>query len=184
MENASKALLMAASILMGVMIATVAVALFNSFGGFGKEIMTQIEAKQVSEFNAQFTKYYGEVFNEETNAYEKIKLTAHDVVTLVNLASKNNIEHEIQQQTRENENSYYIRILLREGNKEHKNFEKTTEEQLKNFVKERINTIKVITQNEEKIIDMDYYYVKDIKISKKTGRVNYVEIEKLPRINN
>ena len=88
MENASKALLMAASILMGVMIATVAVALFNSFGGFGKEIMTQIEAKQVSEFNAQFTKYYGEVFNEETNAYEKIKLTVHDVVTLVNLASK------------------------------------------------------------------------------------------------
>jgi len=56
MENASKALIMAASILIGVMIISVGVALFNSFGGFSKDIMTGIEETQVAEFNTQFLK--------------------------------------------------------------------------------------------------------------------------------
>ena len=43
MENASKALLMVASVLLGLMIISVGVALFNSFGGSSASIMNKIE---------------------------------------------------------------------------------------------------------------------------------------------
>ena len=58
MENASKALIMAASILLGVMIISVGVALFNSFVGFSSDITNEIEKKKIEQFNLQFLKYY------------------------------------------------------------------------------------------------------------------------------
>ncbi len=116
MENASKALIMAASVLLGIMIISVGVALFNSFGGFSRDITSEIERRQIEEFNTQFLKYYGETteYNEEKNRYEKqkIKVTTHDIVTLANLAKKNNTENQIETQNGKNQNSSYIQIEL------------------------------------------------------------------------
>jgi len=170
MENASKALIMAASILLGVMIISVGVALFNSFGGFSKDIMTGIEETQVAEFNTQFLKFYGAIYNEKTEQTETIKLTAHDVVTLANLAQKNNVEHDVQDQNGRSINSYYVQIKV---NKE-SSFEKLTEDKLTDFIQENNKTYE--TKNSENI---QYFFIKSIEISDITGRVIYIEIQKL-----
>lgn len=176
MENASKALLMAASILLGLMIVTVGVVLFKSFGGFSREITTEIERKQISQFNAQFQKYEGYInfYDEETNSQrsEKIKLTTHDIVTLANLAQKNNKEYELEKpkSDKENESTYYVQINLNDGtNSKNRNLEKWKETELTNFME----------SNNMENNEIKYYFIKNIIISNITGRVTYVEIQKL-----
>lgn len=172
MENASKALLMAASILLGLMIVTVGVVLFKSFGGFSREITTEIQKKQISEFNAQFLKYEGKSFNSETNQNEIIKITTHDIVTLANLAQKNNKEYELEKSKsdKENESTYYVQINLNDGtNSKNRNLEKWKETELTNFME----------SNNMENNEIKYYFIKNIIISNITGRVTYVEIQKL-----
>lgn len=172
MENASKALIMAASVLLGIMIISVGVTLFNSFGGFSRDITSEVERRQIEEFNIQFLKYYGETteYNQEKNRYEKqkIKVTTHDIVTLANLAKKNNTENQIETQTGKNQNSSYIQIELI---KKYKNLEKLNEEQLANFIKE--NNMK----NND--LETRYYYISNVEINKTTGKVIYVQVEEL-----
>lgn len=57
MENASKALLMAAGVLIGVMILTTMIVLFTTFGDLGREYNQKLETQSIMEFNNQFTKY-------------------------------------------------------------------------------------------------------------------------------
>lgn len=168
MENASKALIMAASILLGIMIISVATALFNSFGGSSREIMDEIERRQIAEFNTQFLKYYGENYNTDTGKIEKIKITSHDIITLTNLAKKNNIEYEVQDQNTKNDNSNYIQIDV----KNRKNLEKLNEEKLIEFLQE--NRYKENTESETK-----YYYIENLETSTKSGRVIYIQILEL-----
>ncbi len=173
MENASKALIITASVLLGLMIVSVGVVLFKSFGGFSREITTEIQKKQISEFNAQFLKYEGKSFNSETNQNEIIKITTHDIVTLANLAQKNNIEYELTDKTqskKKNESTYYVQINLEEGTNKNRNLEKWTEKELTNFMQENNMT----GNNQTK-----YYYINNIVISHITGRVTYVEIKLL-----
>lgn len=173
MENASKALTIAASVLLGLMIVSVGVVLFKSFGGFSREINTEIQKKQIAEFNTQFLKYEGQSFNSETKQNEIIKITTHDIVTLANLAQKNNIEYELTNQAqskKKNENTYYVQINLEDGTSTNRNLEKWTEKELTNFIQENN-----MTQNNK----MKYYYINDIIISNITGRVTYVEIKLL-----
>ena len=66
MENASRALIMAAGVLVGVLLLSLAVFLFTIFGNFGSEMTTQMNEKNLSEFNAQFTKY--ESYQDETDS--------------------------------------------------------------------------------------------------------------------
>lgn len=173
MENASKALIMAASVLLGLMIISVGVVLFKSFGGFSREITNEIQKKQIAEFNTQFLKYEGKSFNNETKQNEIIKITTHDIVTLANLAQKNNIEYELTNQTqskKKNENTYYVQIDLEEGTKKSTNLERWTEKELTDFMQEN-------NMNQDNKIK--YYYINNIEISNITGRVTYVEIKKL-----
>ena len=57
MENASKALLMAAGVLIGVLILTLAVYLFATFGATSAELHKQQATDRLNEFNSQFTSY-------------------------------------------------------------------------------------------------------------------------------
>ena len=78
MENAAQALYMAAGVLIGLMILSLGVYLFADFGQTSKELHEQIDFNQITEFNAQFTKFEG------------IDATIHDVISLANLAEQNN----------------------------------------------------------------------------------------------
>lgn len=160
MENASKALIMAASILLGIMIISVGVTLFQSFGGFSRDISSEIEKNKISEFNSQFLKFYN----------DNIELTAHDVVTLANLAQKNNIEQEVQEG-----NTAYIKVRLKEPKY---SLEKFTEEQLNKLLQEQSdNLIKI----DDELVSKYYYKIIDIKLDENSGRINYVYIEKMQR---
>lgn len=81
MENASKALLMAAGVLIGVLILSLAVFLFINFGQQAKQIHGQITANQLTQFNAQFNLYEGR---------KEKDVTIYQIVTMANLAYENN----------------------------------------------------------------------------------------------
>lgn len=85
MENASKALIMAAGLLIGILILSLAVYLFVSFGSTSSELHKQNEEKQIEQFNSQFTSYEG-----------KEGITIYDVVTIANLATENNIYYDFE----------------------------------------------------------------------------------------
>ena len=77
MENASKALLMAAGILMGVLILALMVTLFISSQDITKSYEETKQSEAVQQFNVNFTKYLGQ------------DLTIHQVVTICNFAYNN-----------------------------------------------------------------------------------------------
>ncbi len=83
MENASKALLMAAGVLIGILILSLAVYLFATFGSASAELHKENEQNQINQFNSQFTSYVG-----------KDNVTIYDVITAANLATENNINYE------------------------------------------------------------------------------------------
>ena len=47
MENASRALIMAASVLLGIMIISVGVALFNTFSEFSRDTLEKVDEKKL-----------------------------------------------------------------------------------------------------------------------------------------
>lgn len=80
MENASDALIMAASVLLAMMIISLGVYLFSSFANTAEESETIIFEKNVNEFNSRFLKF--------ENAEQ---ITIHDIVSLANFARDNNL---------------------------------------------------------------------------------------------
>lgn len=100
MENASKALLMAAGVLIGILIISLGVYLFANFGGTSSQIHADIEKNQIEQFNSQFTTYVG-----------KDNVTIHDIISMANLATQNNRNYEFSKQGATGNNNY-ITVLL------------------------------------------------------------------------
>ena len=108
MENASKALLMAATILISVMLVSLATYLFATFGNYSKNINDNINQKTKQEFNAQFTKYETSETGEPCTVY--------DIVTIINLAKNCNDQYEEYQNGRisdfKNDSNSYIYVTV------------------------------------------------------------------------
>ena len=85
MENASKALIMAGGILIGLLIISLAVYLFVDFGKTAADINDQNAAQQVTEFNSRFTKY--ESYKDDEGNW---KTTIYDIISLAGYAKENN----------------------------------------------------------------------------------------------
>lgn len=79
MENATQALIMAAGILIGVLILSLAVYLYADFGAAATQVQTQVEANRLVQFNTQYT-----VFVSRTDT------TIYDIVSIANRAIENN----------------------------------------------------------------------------------------------
>ena len=68
MENASKALLIAGAILIAILIISLAVLIFNRFGGSAKEA-ANMDEQEVKVFNSKITPYLGEkISGSQVNA--------------------------------------------------------------------------------------------------------------------
>lgn len=93
MENASKALLMAAGVLIGVLILSLAVFLFINFGEQAEQIHGEITSNQLTQFNAQFNVYEG-----------RRDVTIYQIVTIANLAYENN--------QKETDETYKVKVFL------------------------------------------------------------------------
>lgn len=83
MENTSKALLISAEVLIGIILASLMVFLYVTMSVWGRGIEENINIKEVYEFNAKFTVYD----NRED-------LTAQDVASIINLAKNYNEKYE------------------------------------------------------------------------------------------
>ena len=79
MENASKALLMAAEVLIAMMIVSLGVYVFYTYSQTSREIHDKKAGQQLVEFNAKYTKYV-----------DQTTLTIYDVRTIANYAKKDN----------------------------------------------------------------------------------------------
>lgn len=98
MENASKALLMAAGVLIGLLVLSLAVYLFMSFGAESQEIYAEIENKQLNKYNAQFNVYSG-----------REDITIYEIISLANLAKENNLSN---QTYTDYETKYKVEIFM------------------------------------------------------------------------
>jgi len=81
MENATQALLIAAGVLIGILILSLGVYLFHTFGGFAADTQSKVDANQIAQFNAKFLQYVG-----------RTDLTIQDIITVKNYALENNKE--------------------------------------------------------------------------------------------
>lgn len=135
MENASNALLMAAAVLIGIMILSTGVYLFVQFSSTSRQISNQLSDNKIAQFNSQFTKYEGST-----------EITAHDIVSVANLAKQNNQEY--YGDSGRNSDAYYIQVKLENaGAYNTTNFESERNDEIfyQNFLKNNdlIGTTKV-----------------------------------------
>lgn len=152
MENASKALIMAAEVMIGVLVLSLMAYLFITFSSNSSEIAKQMDENKLTEFNAQFDKYKG-----------KSDISIHDIVSLASLARENNDYYELKNSTNSN---YYIKVYLDViGSIENKGNEiKDFEENMTSLIKDNMNKN---YKCDEVIYSSVTGRVKEIKFSKK-----------------
>lgn len=83
MENATKALLISAGILIGIIILSIAVYLYGGISSYMSRTQDEMESNAIYKFNTQFLNYQTEGDEE---------LSFQDVVTAANIAYENNFE--------------------------------------------------------------------------------------------
>ena len=169
MENASKALLMAGGVLLGIMVLSLGVLLFASFGGTSSQIHDNIEENQTTQFNSQFTSYEG-----------KDNVTIHDVVSMAKLATQNNQNYEFAHRAAADVtgNDRYISVLCNNISIELGYNESQTAEQRKNQMEAHFNDL---ISNELSLVNADGLpkYDVQVQISDVTKRVYKVICKKI-----
>lgn len=178
MENASNALIMAASVLIGVLILSIGVVLFTNFSDAGHSTAEKMNEKKLSEWNNAYLKYYGTntvtkiVSGVEHNVTEPIRVTPHDIVTVINSARENNIKNDFGaistwDSYRGQESCNYVQIIIRGKTDKAETWDKTATDL---FLKECISDTGITK----------YYYCKECKISSITKKVYKVTFELMP----
>lgn len=161
MENASKALLMIAGVLLGVLILTIMVYVFNHFGNYNQEVMEEMREKDIQAFNNNFYKF-------ESTTGDIIKVTMHDIVGLVKFAKEYNTKNGVSYG-----DAIYISVCIN-GTR----IEEETEEQLMN----RLSDIEMVSRtdaNGDLIVVEKYYFIcQEIRTNKNTRRVNYINFRR------
>lgn len=152
MENASKALIMAVSIILGIMIITFLCFVFGMLKNYNSKNMAQIEETETARFNKEFFKYY-------ENGKDVIKVTVHDIISISNFVKENNLKYDVKEAT---QNSYYVTIDVYTKSEKIYNFEKINQDEYTNFL-EQNKTFKC----------------SEIRINKITKRVEYVKYEEV-----
>ena len=89
MEDVSKALLMAAGILLAILVMAVAARFFSSASDLMESFQTQEKVSIATQFNSRFTKYIG---SRNTDSSIRGYATIHDIVWLANFAWNYNNE--------------------------------------------------------------------------------------------
>ena len=114
MENASKALIMAAEILVGVLIISIAVYLIMTMGEYSANTTSRLEDAQITQFNQQFLQYYGTTATQGEEPHP-IECTIHEIVGVANLVQKINTQYGFEEVEEISDDSYYIQIDLKIG---------------------------------------------------------------------
>lgn len=161
MENASKALLMAAAILIGVVILSLAVYLYTSFSSSTAEMQHQMELDQINNFNSRFLAYDG-----------KEDLTIYDIITVANLAEESNKNYQVYGEGLQDA-SFYVAVFKGSDNGQKKGFENYTSSNPSIEYYLRNGEMQEVQENGQKVLRLTKYRC-DVKINDNTGRVNKV----------
>lgn len=121
MENASKALLMAAGVLVGLLIISIAVFLFSDFAATSSRVHDELEQERIRQFNTQFIKYVGK------------ESTIYDIISVINTAKDSNNYYNL---TQADSSNYYITVNFKGKKQEHKN-----KEELDELIKADVNSV-------------------------------------------
>ena len=101
MENASKALIIAGGVLIGVLVVGLFVRLVTIFGSFSANINNKIATDQVVAYNKNFYQYQG-----------KIDITADDIAGLINYARQCNEDRKLSNNSNDVNNKFFIHIQI------------------------------------------------------------------------
>lgn len=160
MENAVKALYIAAGVLIAVLVLSLAVVLYSSLQSYVENSHKQIKNNDISSFNTKYLNYINYVGGKL-----QFELTPQDIVTVANMAYENNIKYNSDPaQWDANENSLYVKVTcvgLTWGEVDWNNRER---------LDTRINEL-MISILEHKPERKYYCYAEDVDISSKTGQV-------------
>ncbi len=132
MENATRALLIAAGVLMGVLILTLGISLFTSLNQYTTQTQQTMEENANFKFNNQFSKhinYYGEKARPKESEVGT-PLTIQDIVTAANTAYQNNFEHNITAEDYNSDfsaNQLYVQVNLGQNKHLEKNINNNAE---------------------------------------------------------
>ena len=154
MENASKALLMAAGVLIGVAVLTLAVYLYTSFSGSAQSVEKDIEQGQLEQFNNQFIQFSAK------------ECTISDILTCVNLADDYNTKNEFKN----TETNYYITVKV--DNTPVNKLKSSSE--IKKILKKKPDDYAKISDEGLEL----YKYKCTVDYSSETGKVNIVNFTK------
>lgn len=105
MENATKALLIAAGVLIGLMILSLGIILYTSLGNFVDKYQKEADEIALHKFNEQYTRY----INCDEDDKIQFTLTIQDVVTAANNARENNQNYQLEEPT---DNNYYVTVNM------------------------------------------------------------------------
>lgn len=152
MENASKALLIGAGVLIGVIILSMAVYLFGFFGRYAENTQNRITENQLAQFNDKFLKYSG-----------LTDLTIQDLITVKNYALESNNKYGnynlFLNEFRAADNNEYIDVFYKNiSTTQILIFYKSDEELLKESLNKK-------------------YTCKEVVVNRNTGRVNKIYFE-------
>ncbi len=166
MENATKAMIMAASVLLGVMIISFGTALFTSFANYSADVQEELEMNALQEFNTQFIKYYNGSTGQKGDK-EPILVTAHELVSLANLAKETNIVNEISNETGYSTLTQYIQIdILQIAGM--RNFEKKSSQEYHTFLAQND-----IIYQDDGTTKAKYFFCTQVEYNT-FGQVNYM----------
>lgn len=160
MENASKALLMAAAILIGVVILSLAVYLYTSFSSSTAEMQHQMELDQINNFNSRFLAYDG-----------KEDLTIYDIITVANLAEESNKNYQVYGEGLQDA-SFYVAVFKDDSNLT-RSFEINTFHYWHISDDLRDKEMQKVIENGQEVLRLVKYKC-EVKINDNTGRVNKV----------
>ena len=168
MENATKALLIAAGVLIGMMILSMGVYLYYSIGSYVERSQEQIAQQEVDKFNTQFYNYQSD---------ENEIFSFQDVVTAANLAYENNIKYEFPNNINELKsvisagNDNYVQVVLNKciiGNAEQNSVN------LEMYVGNKEALAVILSNNYDK-----RYKCSDIETSKDSKRVYLLKFTRI-----
>ena len=156
MENTSKALIMAAEILIGVLLLTLMVFLFYAMGTFSKTVDENIETKNVSEFNINFEKYRG-----------KTDITAQDIISMGNLAKQYNAQMENEQ----------LQILVTGVSAKYRYVHTLKDEETYNFIYDYSMVARTVEG--KRVEEVRHFACTEMIYNKDTGRINRIVLKNL-----
>lgn len=145
MENATKALIIAASMLIAIMVISIGVYLFATMSGYTTSAQKKIIDDRVVAFNNKFLIYDG-----------KEDLTVHDIITVANYARQSNENYGLSENSRSDTNSYYVSVIWEKVNIETQQIKNESAETFLNKLFILFSSLNTIIST---VLNIDFVYV-------------------------